>query len=177
MRYYETMYIVNPGFEEERLNKVIETINEEFDNKKVKVINHYVWGKKRLAYPIQKHQYGNYILIHFESDERQFLLNFAIFLKLNTSVMRHQTVRLDKQPDVVESHEIIIEDEIIESDQSTKEQDTSNEDTLISDSVDTENEEITEESEQESEPIIEKSQQEETEEENVNLVQQEETEE
>ena len=46
------MYIVNPSFEEQQLNKIIETLNQEFEKNKVKVINHYVWGKKRLAYPI-----------------------------------------------------------------------------------------------------------------------------
>ena len=68
MRYYETMYIVNPSFETDRLNKLIDTLNEEFEKKKVKVINHYIWGKKRLAYPIQNHRYGNYIIIHFSSN-------------------------------------------------------------------------------------------------------------
>ena len=175
MRYYETMYIVNPSFETERLNKIIETLNEEFEKKKVKVINHYVWGKKRLAYPIQKHKYGNYIVIHFESDERRFLINFGMFLKLNTSVMRHQTVRLDKQPDVVELHEIIVENEMFESDQTIKEQEVS-EETIISDGADHKNEENTEEREQETEDSPEESQQEETEEEDVKPVQQKEIE-
>ena len=174
MRYYETMYIVNPGFEEERLNKVIETINEEFDKNKVKVINHYVWGKKRLAYPIQKHKYGNYIVIHFESDERQFLINFGMFLKLNTSVMRHQTVRLDKQPDVVEPHEIMVENEIPESDKTINEQEVSIEETLLSDNANTKNEENTEKSEHDSKESPEENLQEETDGESMKSVQQEE---
>ena len=82
MRYYETMYIVNPSFEEQRLNKIIETLNQEFDKNKVKVINHYVWGKKKLAYPIQDHKYGNYILAQFESEDHNFLINFGMFLAL-----------------------------------------------------------------------------------------------
>ena len=55
MRYYETMYIVNPSFEEQRLNKIIETLNQEFEKNKVKVINHYLWGKKKLL--MANHQY------------------------------------------------------------------------------------------------------------------------
>ena len=123
MRYYETMYIVNPSLEEGQLNKIIETINEEFEKNKVKVINHYVWGKKRLAYPIQNHKYGNYIIIHFESEERKFLINFGMVLKLNESVMRYQTVRLNKQPDVLELRDIIVKNEMTDSDQATEEQD------------------------------------------------------
>ena len=150
MRYYETMYIVNPGFEEERLNKVIETITEEFDKNKVNVINHYVWGKKRLAYPIQKHKYGNYIVIHFESDERQFLINFGMFLNLNESVMRYQTVRLNKQPDVLELRDIIVKNEMPDSDQTTEEQDN-----------------IIEESDSDNEVSLKENDQEETEDEDV----------
>ncbi len=127
MRYYETMYIVSPSFEKDRLNKIIDTLNEEFQKKKVKVINHYVWGKKRLAYPIQNHKYGNYIIIHFESEERKFLINFGMVLKLNESVMRYQTVRLNKQPDVLELRDVIVENEMPDSNQITEEQDNTSE--------------------------------------------------
>ena len=127
MRYYETMYIVSPSFETDRLNKVIDTLNEEFQKKKVKVINHYVWGKKRLAYPIQDHRYGNYIIIHFENEEQNFLVNFGMFLKLNESVMRYQTVLLDKKPDVIEQSDIIAEDDVLESDQAMEEKDSNTE--------------------------------------------------
>jgi len=121
------MYIVSPSFETDRLNKVIDMLNEEFQKKKVKVINHYVWGKKRLAYPIQDHRYGNYIIIHFENEEQNFLLNFGMFLKLNESVMRYQTVLLDKKPDVIEQSDIIAEDDVLESDQATEEKDSNTE--------------------------------------------------
>lgn len=174
MRYYETLYIVNPSFEKERLNKIIETINGEFDKNKVKVINHYVWGKKRLAYPILNHKYGTYIMIHFESVERQFLMNLGMFLKLNTSVMRHQTVRLDKQPDVVEPHEIMVENEMSESDKNINEQEVSIEETLLSDNANTKNEENTEKSEHDSKESPEENLQEETDDESIKSVQQEE---
>ena len=174
MRYYETLYIVNPSFEKERLNKIIETINDEFDKNKVKVINHYVWGKKRLAYPILNHKYGTYIMIHFESVERQFLMKLGMFLKLNTSVIRHQTVRLDKQPDVVEPDEIMVENEMSESDKTINEQEVSIEETLLSDNANTKNEENTEKNEHDSKESPEENLQEETDDESIKSVQQEE---
>ena len=159
MRYYETMYIVNSSLEEGQLNKIIETLNEEFEKNKVKVINHYVWGKKRLAYPIQNHKYGNYIIIHFESEERKFLINFGMVLKLNESVMRYQTVRLNKQPDVLELRDIIVKNEMPDSDQTTEEQDNN-----------------TEESDSDNEVSLEENDQEETEDEDVKSDQPEEKE-
>ena len=174
MRYYETLYIVNPSFEKERLNKIIETIHNEFDKNKVKVINHYVWGKKRLAYPIRNHKYGTYIMIHFESVERQFLMKLGMFLKLNTSVIRHQTVRLDKQPDVVEPHEIMVENEMPESDKTINKEEVSIEETLLSDKANTKNEENTKKSEHDSKESPEENLQEETDGESMKSVQQEE---
>ena len=159
MRYYETMYIVDPSFEEGRLNKIIETLNDDFEKNKVKVINHYVWGKKRLAYPIQDHKYGNYIIIHFESEEQNFLLNFGMFLKLNEFVMRYQTVRLNKQPDVLELRDIIVKNEMPDSDQDTEEQDNN-----------------TEESDSDNEVSLGENDQEETEDEDVKSDQPEEKE-
>ena len=157
-----------------QVNKIIEIINDEFDKNKVKVINHYVWGKKRLAYPIRNHKYGTYIMIHFESVERQFLMKLGMFLKLNTSVIRHQTVRLDKQPDVVEPHEIMVENEMPESDKTINEQEVSIEETLLSDNANTKNEENTEKSENDSKESPEENLQEETDGESMKSIQQEE---
>ena len=126
---------------------------------KVKVINHYLWGKKRLAYPIDDHKYGNYIIIHFESEERKFLINFGMVLKLNESVMLYQTVRLNKQPDVLELRDIIVKNEMPDSDQATEEQDNN-----------------TEESDSDNEVSLGENDQEETEDEDVKSDQPEEKE-
>lgn len=131
MRFYETLYIVNPNLEKDQLGKIMDDVNEEFQKKKGAVINHYVWGKKRLAHPILKHRYGNYILVHFSSKEMQFLLDFEMYLKLNTAILRHQTVRLDEEPDVVEVNEIEEENETLESEGDSKEDAGNKEESLV----------------------------------------------
>jgi small subunit ribosomal protein S6 len=132
MRFYETLYIVNPNLEKDQLGKIMDDVNEEFQKNNGAVINHYVWGKKRLAYPIQKHRYGNYILAHFSSKEMQFLLDLEMYLKLNTAVLRHQTVRLDEEPEVVEVNEIEEENETSESEEGSKEEAVNKEEPLVS---------------------------------------------
>ena len=136
MRYYETLYIVSPSFENDQVTKIIDSITGELESNKIKVINHYVWGKKQLAYPIQKHRYGNYIIIQFESENRQFLLDFDSSLKLNNSVMRHQTVRLDVKPDVVVQQEIIAENEMVESEENLADQEGAQDKFIDSESSD-----------------------------------------
>jgi len=48
MRYYETLYILNPEYEQERIDNILKEVEEEA-SKFSKVINHSVWNKKRLA--------------------------------------------------------------------------------------------------------------------------------
>lgn len=102
MRYYETLYIINPNYEQDRLSKIIGEVGKEIVRDGVTVINHRVWGKKRLAYPIQKHKYGTYILLQFETGSIEALKEFDTFMKLNRGIIRHQTVRVDSRPEVYE---------------------------------------------------------------------------
>lgn len=99
MRYYETLYIVNPNFEQDSLDAVMDTVGKEIERHSVTVINHRNWGKKRLAYLIQGNKFGTYILLQFETDEAGFLPEFDQFLKLQKTVIRSQTIRLDSRPD------------------------------------------------------------------------------
>ena len=57
MRYYETLYILNPNFEQEKNDNIVKEVGEQV-NKYGQLINHRLWGKKRLAYLIEQHKYG-----------------------------------------------------------------------------------------------------------------------
>ena len=57
MRYYETIYIVDPNLENLVLDKTMDEISKELGKTESKLINHRVWGKKRLAYQIEKQKY------------------------------------------------------------------------------------------------------------------------
>ena len=64
------------------------------------LINHRVWGKKRLAYPIEKQKYGSFILMQFEGGNQSKMVDFDTWMKLNDSVLRHMIVGLEQKPDV-----------------------------------------------------------------------------
>ena len=110
MRYYELLYIVNPNLEDDRVKNIINEISNEINKYKVSIINHYLWGKKRLAYPINKNKYGIYLLLHFGAEQFDFLKDFERFLILDKSVIRHQLVRLDDKPTKVEEIEPVVAD-------------------------------------------------------------------
>ena len=100
MRYYETLYIVNPNLENEALDITMGEIGTELEKTKSKLINHRVWGKKRLAYQIENQKYGSFILLQFEGGEQDQMNEFNTWMKLNNSVLRHMTVALDEKPEV-----------------------------------------------------------------------------
>ena len=99
MRYYETIYIVDPNLENTILEKTMIEIGQELEKTKAKIINHRDWGKKRLAYQVDNQKYGSFILLQFEIKELSKMKDFDLWLKLNSLVLRHMTVSLDQKPE------------------------------------------------------------------------------
>ena len=116
MRYYELIYIVNSNVERKKIDQVMKDISSRLENTESKIINHVVWGKKKLAYPIEGNTYGNYILLHYEGGDNNKLNEFDSWLKLSGLVIRHMIVRLEEKPDFVKD----FGDEKLENDSEKK---------------------------------------------------------
>ena len=101
MRYYELIYIVNSNVERKKIDQVMKDISSRLQNTESKIINHVIWGKKKLAYPIKGNTYGNYIILHYEGGDNNKINEFDSWLKLSGLVIRHMIVRLEEKPDVV----------------------------------------------------------------------------
>ena len=71
-----------------------------FDDFGFQKINHRPWGKKRLAYVIDGHKYGSYIIFQFETESINNLVEFERFMVLNNSIIRNQVISLDTKPKV-----------------------------------------------------------------------------
>ncbi|MBI86651.1 MAG: 30S ribosomal protein S6 [Candidatus Marinimicrobia bacterium] len=99
MRYYETIYIVDPNLENSVLEKTMNQIGQELEKTKAKIINHREWGKKRLAYQVAKQKYGSFILLQYEVEDLSEMQDFELLLKLNSLVLRHMTVSLNERPE------------------------------------------------------------------------------
>tara|TARA_A100001011_G_scaffold42464_1_gene40096 strand:- start:758 stop:1213 length:456 start_codon:yes stop_codon:yes gene_type:complete len=103
MRYYELIYIVNSNVERKKVDGVIVDINSKLEGAGSKLINHTVWGKKKLAYPIKGNTYGTYILAHYAGGDNEKLIEFDSWLKLSGLTIRHMIVKLDEEPKVIEN--------------------------------------------------------------------------
>ncbi|HHU66688.1 MAG TPA: 30S ribosomal protein S6 [Corynebacterium sp.] len=94
MRHYEIMIILDPTQDERTvapsLDKYLENVRK--DNGKVEKVD--VWGKRRLAYPINKKEEGVYAVINLEC-ESATVLELDRVLNLNDSVLRTKVLRTD----------------------------------------------------------------------------------
>ena len=96
MAHYETMYIVHPALEAGRLKDLI--VSVESTLKELGGTTHTIetWGKKKLAYPINKEKYGMYVLFQFEADgSKNKELNLT--LDHNTNILAYLTTKIDQE--------------------------------------------------------------------------------
>lgn len=87
MKRYEVMYIVDPN-NEEKADDIKKKIEGIVTGREGSVDSFEVIGKKRLAYPIAKRQYGIYILLHLRGDGR-IIQALDYFLRMNPTVLRY----------------------------------------------------------------------------------------
>ena len=105
MNYYEILYIVNPNFERKKIDDTMKEVESRLKKTKSTIINHVILGKKKLAYTIQGHNYGIYIMVHLNGIDKSALDEFNSWLKLSDLVIRHMIVRLKNKPDIIEKTE------------------------------------------------------------------------
>ena len=69
MKHYETLYIAHPILESGRLKDTIMNVQKLIEtNETNKILCTEVWGKKKLAYPIEKQRYGTYVLVQYSGN-------------------------------------------------------------------------------------------------------------
>jgi small subunit ribosomal protein S6 len=91
---YEIGFIVTPDAGEEEVKKVIEAVTSTITKAKGVVENLDEWGRKKLAFPIQKHQEGHYVFVLAEVDGA-VVATLERRLKQMEKVLRFITLRLD----------------------------------------------------------------------------------
>ena len=68
MRKYETIFILDPAMDEEAIKAATEKFKGVIENEGGTVDNVDVWGKRKLAYEINKKSEGFYTLINFSAN-------------------------------------------------------------------------------------------------------------
>ena len=96
MRHYELMVILDPGLDERTVQPSLETFLNVIRTDGGSVEKVEVWGKRRLAYEINKHAEGIYALVEIEA-EPAAVTELDRQLGLNESVLRTKVLRLERK--------------------------------------------------------------------------------
>ena len=103
MNYYETLYIVHPSLESGRLKDIIMDVEGSLKKRGSDPLAIELWGKRKLAYFIDKQKYGTYVLVQYNG-EGKCTRDFAVALEHNPNILAYLTTNIN-QDDVIEQEE------------------------------------------------------------------------
>jgi small subunit ribosomal protein S6 len=99
MRQYETGFLISPNLTEEETDKIILQMAEVVSQKKGKMLKEDRWGKRKLAYPLNKFEEAFYVFFHYEGEpevpselERRF--------RQTDNILRYLTVKKEPKEDI-----------------------------------------------------------------------------
>ncbi|HJW25440.1 MAG TPA: 30S ribosomal protein S6 [Rhodocyclaceae bacterium] len=92
MRHYEIVFIVHPD-QSEQVPGMVERYRAIVTAKGGKIHRLEDWGRRQLAYPIQKIHKAHYVLMNIECDG-ETLGELEHSFKFNDAVLRHLTVKM-----------------------------------------------------------------------------------
>ena len=92
MRDYEILYIVRPELDEEQLNEAVQKVNALIENLGGRPQRTNVWGRRRLAYEVDRLSEGYYVLTDVAIEPARGPAMEST-LKISDTVFRHLVVR------------------------------------------------------------------------------------
>ncbi|MFB0566465.1 MAG: 30S ribosomal protein S6 [Candidatus Aminicenantaceae bacterium] len=100
MRQYETGFLISPDLSDEETEDLILQMAKVVSKKKGKMIKKDKWGKRKLAYPINKFEEAFYVFFYYEGEadipselERRF--------KQTDTILRYLTIKIDTRENVM----------------------------------------------------------------------------
>ena len=94
MTFYETIFIVKIDLGDKALAERVAWVTDILTSNGAEVINVEQWGKKRLAYRVNKQKHGFYVLMHYEGDPK-VVPELERNLRLSEDILKHLTVKLE----------------------------------------------------------------------------------
>ena len=94
MRHYEVVFLVHPD-QSEQVPAMIERYKGLVEGHEGKIHRLEDWGRRQLAYPIQKLVKAHYVLMNIEASE-EAVEELASAFRFNDAVLRHLAVRMEE---------------------------------------------------------------------------------
>ncbi len=96
MNSYESMIIFNPELKEDDLNSENDKILELIRNLGGEVLKTDIWGKRSLAYEMNKKREGYYYINYFRIDTEK-ITDLENSYKLNDNILRYNILRMKEE--------------------------------------------------------------------------------
>lgn len=95
-RVYETTFIVNAALEDTDIESVVSKVTNYIENHGAEILEVNKWGRRRLAYPINKKYNGFYVHVVYNVSPSAIPI-FERFLVLEDTILRHLTLILPQK--------------------------------------------------------------------------------
>jgi len=96
MRAYELIAIIDAKLDEEATAAVIAKYEDLLKNDGAEIVKIDKWGKRKLAYEINKHREGFYVLYDFKA-KPETVAELERLMKIADNIIRYLVVRQDEE--------------------------------------------------------------------------------
>lgn len=113
---YETLFIVNPELEEGEIEKTIDVVRDVITAGGGTILKIDTWGRRQLAYEIQKKREGYYVILYFQAPPT-LISEMNRRYKLTDTIMRYLILQLrkDQVEEIMRSTQPVESTEPVES--------------------------------------------------------------
>jgi small subunit ribosomal protein S6 len=95
MRRYELMLIIRPDVADDKSQALVDRTTRAILGAGGHIVKVAPWGRRRLAYPIDRHREGSYHIILFEAPSDS-IVELERTLLITEEVLRHLVTRVDR---------------------------------------------------------------------------------
>ena len=95
MRIYESLFIIKPDVPEEEIDQRLEALRTVLTGAGATVDKLDKWGKRKLAYRVDKFREGFYVLVQYTAGP-EMVKEFERRLRVSDIVLKFLTVRIDE---------------------------------------------------------------------------------
>lgn len=95
MRRYELMLVLRPDVPDDKIQAVIDKTTRSISGSGGQIVKVSPWGRRRLAYPIDRHREGSYQIVHFDAPS-DAITELERTLLITEEVLRHLVTRVEK---------------------------------------------------------------------------------
>ena len=95
MRRYELMLIIRPDVADDKSQALVDRTTRGIVTAGGRIVKVAPWGRRRLAYPIDRHREGSYHIILFEAPSDS-IVELEHTLLITEEVLRHMVTRVER---------------------------------------------------------------------------------